>query len=69
MSTDTWDFEIKVYDINRGFQLNSLKGENLTSKEMYDYIEKNIDSSVQPLRGWSQITLDSVPILGTVIEI
>lgn len=42
MSTDTWDFEIKIYDINRGFQLNSLKGENLTSKEMCDFIEENI---------------------------
>ncbi|MFC0878976.1 hypothetical protein ACE01N_20445 [Saccharicrinis sp. FJH2] len=43
MGTDTWDFEIKIYDINRGFQFNSLKGENLTSKEMCDYIEKNIE--------------------------
>jgi hypothetical protein len=42
MSSDTWDFEIRIYDINRGLQFNSLKGQNLTSKEMCDYIEKNI---------------------------
>jgi hypothetical protein len=42
MSTDKWDFEIKIYDISRGLQLNSLQGENLTSTELCDYIAKNI---------------------------
>ncbi len=46
MSTDAWDFEIKIYDIKRGLQLNSLKGENLTSKEMCDYVEKNIKKMI-----------------------